>query len=132
MSPTMPIPIRSCTGSGHRSRLMRLLTLCLLCLPTVLQAQDAVDANDSSTMRIALDRAPLVLDGRRLAFIRGLQSYPAKRRVREVSRRIIEFAQVGRQAQQYTQILRNEQITTYKIGCLARDFDPLDGMALHF
>lgn len=60
--------------------------------PAALIAQSGSNSAAEAGTVFALDSAPLVVDGRKLGYVRGVAAYPAKRRAREISSRIKAFA----------------------------------------
>jgi small-conductance mechanosensitive channel len=74
-------------------RSVGLLALLLGCLWPVIAAADAdITEEVRGDIEIAFDIAPIIIDGRKISDIRGIDAYPAKRRAREIAGRIKAFA----------------------------------------
>jgi len=79
-------------STGARRNLMVLVVLCLLVvlLPAAAGESNAPPATDSGAQEIVL--APVSIDGETLFHVRGISSFPAERRAKEISSRIEQLA----------------------------------------
>ncbi len=79
--------------SAHPGLWVPLLFALLLTAPVALQAQDEVMPEARATeMEAAVETAPVTMDGRVLFRLRGVTSFPAKRRAAAVTGRLYELA----------------------------------------
>jgi small-conductance mechanosensitive channel len=79
-------------STGARRNLMVLVVPCLLVvlLPAAAGESNAPPATDSGAQEIVL--APVCIDGQTLFHVRGISSFPAERRAKEISTRIERLA----------------------------------------
>jgi len=84
-------PITALRGLPHALAALVLWISVAWCLPAMAQQEGSAPVNGGDVP----DRAPVIIDGETLMYLRGVTAYPAERRASEVRDRIIALARDG-------------------------------------
>ncbi|MCG7521331.1 mechanosensitive ion channel family protein [Ruegeria sp. Ofav3-42] len=80
---------------GILSRLMLAALWIALCAPSVLAQESPIEPQDSETTESEIFKAPVIVDGDTLFFLRGSSALPAPERAERVQNSIIEVAEAS-------------------------------------